>query len=1004
MQTPHPTRSRAGLLTAVAVSVAAGSLAAQAAGFPTVEAKDKIKNLAGAVLGGALYTDDAGGHSGKPGDYAIDFSPRSTGPVHVKDISFLNAETATDELTISLWVKKYDTADSSAFWLNSPSSNNGLRGFQAHVPWSNNNIYFDTSGCCGADTQRINAGIDTFSGYTGDATWWTDSWHHFVFSKKGETKQVWIDGQLFLEGINTMPLPTDFTEMFIGAATATTSQMHGLIDDFAIYGTALPEASITKLAAGTAPSALGAADQLLVYWDFNDPPADGVFVSVSPTPGATGAPPDGVRIVHLDGAAAWDANNVTLKIDGQTVLPTFVRDGKRVTLTWKPSTLFRAQSRHTGSLTYPAAGGSATSDWSWEVAPFTADSVASYVGAFTGGSAYTDDAGGRTAKAGDYAVDFSRVNTGPVIVGDASFLNNTSKDDVMTVAFWQKKYDTVDGSAFWINAPSSGGSRAFQVHAPWSNNNIYFDTAGCCGADIERINGDIANFAGYSGDRAWWNDWHFLVFSKNKENKQIWVDGELFLEGVNTDPLPTDITNLYLGSDGAGGGRMHGVLDDFMIFGTALNEATVKQLYQGAVPTSLPASHKLVAYWNFNDLPPGGLFTSFFPANGAVGAAPNLVRVRHKDGSAPWDLTKVSLSIDGSPVAASVTRDGSLVTVSYVPNPIFAPMTKHTAVISYPDGGSTGSYSWEFTVGNYTKDSLKGYIGVLEGPAKYSADAAGATGKAGDFAIDLGTANARQAVHVLDGSFLNTATASDELSFSIWQKLYSVTDQALIWAISPSSSGTQRGFSIHSPWSNNNLYFDTAGCCDAATQRINAPIADFPGYTDATWWQTWRHIVAQKKGSTKEIWIDGVLFLTGDNTSALPTDFTEIYLGFDPPDNATVRGLIDDFAVFKTALVESDIVALSKGTLPSALPASKGLMAYWNFNDVPAAPVVAPKFSVTRAGNSVTVTSDPQPLPAGFVLETATSVTGPWTVQAGGNTPITVPVGAGNVFLRAIKR
>lgn len=66
--------------------------------------------------------------------------------------------------------------------------------------------------------------------------------------------------------------------------------------------------------------------------------------------------------------------------------------------------------------------------------------------------------------------------------------------------------------------------------------------------------------------------------------------------------------------------------------------------------------------------------------------------------------------------------------------------------------------------------------------------------------------------------------------------------------------------------------------------------------------------------------------------------------------------------------------------------------------------VVGPKFSVTRAGNMVTVTSDPQPMAAGFVLQLAPTVNGPWVTQPGANTPITVPIGTEAArFLRAIK-
>lgn len=64
----------------------------------------------------------------------------------------------------------------------------------------------------------------------------------------------------------------------------------------------------------------------------------------------------------------------------------------------------------------------------------------------------------------------------------------------------------------------------------------------------------------------------------------------------------------------------------------------------------------------------------------------------------------------------------------------------------------------------------------------------------------------------------------------------------------------------------------------------------------------------------------------------------------------------------------------------------------------------AVRLTVTRNGGMVTVTSDPQPLPAGYVLQLAPALTGPWAPQPGQNTPITVPIGTeGAVFLRAAK-
>jgi len=66
---------------------------------------------------------------------------------------------------------------------------------------------------------------------------------------------------------------------------------------------------------------------------------------------------------------------------------------------------------------------------------------------------------------------------------------------------------------------------------------------------------------------------------------------------------------------------------------------------------------------------------------------------------------------------------------------------------------------------------------------------------------------------------------------------------------------------------------------------------------------------------------------------------------------------------------------------------------------------VAPRISITRSGASITITSNPQPLPAGYVFEVGASVKGPWVPQPGANTPITLPLGTeAERYLRAVKR
>ena len=113
--------------------------------------------------------------------------------------------------------------------------------------------------------------------------------------------------------------------------------------------------------------------------------------------------------------------------------------------------------------------------------------------------------------------------------------------------------------------------------------------------------------------------------------------------------------------------------------------------------------------------------------------------------------------------------------------------------------------------------------------ALYSPDGQGHTGQAGDRSLDIAGIGA---VQVEDGWFINNAGARDQVTFSYWQSLWNVQDSSGFWAVSPSSNGTERGAQAHTPWSNNSIYFDTVGCCDAATQRISANATTFPVWTD----------------------------------------------------------------------------------------------------------------------------------------------------------------------------
>ncbi|MDP7356800.1 MAG: hypothetical protein QF828_00055, partial [Pseudomonadales bacterium] len=200
---------------------------------------DNVFDTIGTVNGAAMYTDDTPTDTGK----AMDLTTGG-GYVHIADADLLNIASAIDELSISFWQKNYTIPSTSSFYANSRTVE---RAFQAHVPWSNGQIYWDTVGCCDGGTQRINADANGVGGW-GEGM--LETWHHYVFIKSGETKEIWIDGDYFHDGVNTLPLPTDIYNFAIGSYGNGANSVSGVIDDFAVFASTLTEDQILALSEG----------------------------------------------------------------------------------------------------------------------------------------------------------------------------------------------------------------------------------------------------------------------------------------------------------------------------------------------------------------------------------------------------------------------------------------------------------------------------------------------------------------------------------------------------------------------------------------------------------------------------------------------------------------------------------------------------------------------------------------------------------------------------------
>ncbi len=382
----------------------------------------------------------------------------------------------------------------------------------------------------------------------------------------------------------------------------------------------------------------------------------------------------------------------------------------------------------------------------------------------------------------------------------------------------------------------------------------------------------------------------------------------------------------------------------------------------------------------------GALAREVLPRPNSVADIDASILVELVDGEWPVDPDSVTLSLNGTTVEADVSRSGETTTIRYQPSMPFPERTAFEAVLRFTEGGNETARSWSFiTVDDRllaywdfndasdetaVVDLVQGAVGVLEGGAVYTDDGGGRTGSAGDRAIDFGDTSEQQLINVEPVEWLKLASAQDRITFSFWQQWSTdIVVQSMIWAVSPSSPNGQRGASVHTPWNNNNVYFDTAGCCTGAT-RTNRDVNELE--QDLVW-KDWNHFAFVKKGSTKEIWINGELLIRGNNTAPLPDDFVRLIIGANGDNKEqSHHGLIDDFAVFANALTSTEIAELVSGKRPDEIR-----------NIVPLV-TEAPTISVTlNPDGTATITFD-------GVLYSSDSVTGPFEPVAGASSPYIV--------------
>ena len=200
---------------------------------------------------------------------------------------------------------------------------------------------------------------------------------------------------------------------------------------------------------------------------------------------------------------------------------------------------------------------------------------------FTGPAKYSDDGGGFSGAAGDYALELGGVNDrSAAVTPEGTHFDEAVETNELSVAFWQNTTQVGNTSAFWIHSPeATGNQRGFQAHTPWGNGTIYFDQSGCCGAPQRLTVGGLVQL----------NQWQHFVFQRDEDgNMEIWVDGELRAEQGGAEPLDPFNGIITIGAEGNNlNNSMAGRIDDFAIYNRPLDIAEIQALYDGNLAIDL---------------------------------------------------------------------------------------------------------------------------------------------------------------------------------------------------------------------------------------------------------------------------------------------------------------------------------------------------------------------------------------------------------------------------------
>lgn len=174
-------------------------------------------------------------------------------------------------------------------------------------------------------------------------------------------------------------------------------------------------------------------------------------------------------------------------------------------------------------------------------------------------------------------------------------LSNIDLGGDVSIAFWAKGNGSFGTNTSILEAVDSLGNRILNIHMPWSDGSIYFDAGSNGGYD--RIN-KVTNATDID------NNWHHWAFVKKTSTGQMFIfkDGVQWHTGSNLNRPIGKIDRFFFGTGADLNNHYKGDVDEFSVWTTALDAATIAAWKDRKIDATHPAYANLEVYYDFDNV------------------------------------------------------------------------------------------------------------------------------------------------------------------------------------------------------------------------------------------------------------------------------------------------------------------------------------------------------------------------------------------------------------------